>query len=169
MKPIYKNGVETVDGWRLEENYRRWRHECGLKQSAVLSLKEGTIVFLNVFVVYTHAHVYVHTHICIFVAVHSLSHVQLFVPPWTVAHQASLTFTNSQSLPKLMSIEMVMPSNHLILCHPLLLLPSIFPSIRVFSTGCVWLSMCNCEYNGTQLCMLRSLSLGYLSTWEIFV
>ena len=55
--------------------------------------------------------------------------------PWTPAHQASLSITNSRSLPKLMSIESVMPSNHLILCHPLLLLPSIFPSIRVFSNG----------------------------------
>ena len=53
--------------------------------------------------------------------------------PWTAAHQASLSFTNSQSLLKLMSIVLVMPSNHLILCHPLLLLPSIFPNIRVFS------------------------------------
>ena len=53
--------------------------------------------------------------------------------PWTAAHQASLSITNSQSLPKLMSIESVMPSSRLILCHPLLLLPSIFPSIRVFS------------------------------------
>ena len=53
--------------------------------------------------------------------------------PWTAAHQASLSITNSQSLPKLMSIESVIPSNHLILCHPLLLPPSIFPSIRIFS------------------------------------
>ena len=57
----------------------------------------------------------------------------LFATPWTIAHQASLSITNPQSLPKLMSIELVMPSNHLILCCPLLLLPSIFPSIRVFS------------------------------------
>ena len=63
----------------------------------------------------------------------SLSHVQLFAIPWTAACQASLSFTISQSLLKLMSIELVMPSNHLILCHPLLLLPSVFPSIRVFS------------------------------------
>ena len=62
-----------------------------------------------------------------------LSRVQLFVTPWTPAHQASLSITNSQSLFKLMSIKSVMPSNHLILCHPLFLLPSIFPSIRVFS------------------------------------
>ena len=66
-------------------------------------------------------------------SVQSLSHVWLFVTPWTTAHQASLSITNSQSLLKLMFIESVMPSNHLILCHPLLLLPSIFPSIRVFS------------------------------------
>src|SRR5574337_921809 len=62
-----------------------------------------------------------------------LRHVLLFVTPWTTARQASLSITNSQSLPKLMSIESVMPSNHLILCRSLLLLPSIFPSIMVFS------------------------------------
>ena len=66
-------------------------------------------------------------------SVQSLSCVQLFVTPWTTAHQASLFITNSQSLLKLMSIESVMPSNHLILCCPLLFLPSVFPSIRVFS------------------------------------
>ena len=59
--------------------------------------------------------------------------IQLFVTPWTAAHQASLSIANPWSLLKLMSIKLVMPSNHLILCHPLLLLPSIFPSIRVFS------------------------------------
>ena len=62
-----------------------------------------------------------------------LSHVRLFATPWTAAYQASLSITNSQSLLKLMSIELVMSSNHLILCCPLLLLPSIFPSIMVFS------------------------------------
>ena len=66
-------------------------------------------------------------------SVQSLSRVWLFATPWTAAHKASLSITNSQNLLKLMSIESVMPSNHLILCHPLLLLPSIFPSIRVFS------------------------------------
>ena len=69
-----------------------------------------------------------------------LSHVQLFAPPWTAPHQASMSFTISQSLLKLMSIESVMLSNHLILCRPLLLLPSIFPSIKVF-------------YNETALCI----------------
>ena len=69
-----------------------------------------------------------------FSSVQSLSHVRLFVTLRTAAHQASLSITNSQSLPKLMSIELVMPSNHLILCLPLLLPPSIFPSIRVFSS-----------------------------------
>ena len=66
-------------------------------------------------------------------SVQSLSCVRLFVTPWTAARQASLSITNSQSSPKPMSIELVMPSNHLILCYSLLLLPSIFPSIRVFS------------------------------------
>ena len=68
-----------------------------------------------------------------FNSVQSLSCVQLFVTPWRAACQASLSITNSWSLFKLMSIEAVMPSNHLIFCHPLLLLPSIFPSIRDFS------------------------------------
>ena len=68
-----------------------------------------------------------------FSSVQSLSRVQLFATLWTTARQASLSITNSQSPPKPMSIELVMPSNHLILCHPLLLLPSIPPSIRVFS------------------------------------
>ena len=65
--------------------------------------------------------------------VQSLTCVWFFAAPWTVACQASLSFTISRSLPKPMSIELVMPSNHPVLCHPLLLLPSIFPSIRVFS------------------------------------
>ena len=68
-----------------------------------------------------------------FFAVHSLSRVRLFVTSWTAAHQASLSITNSRSLLRLTSIELVMPSNHPILCHPLLLLPSVFPSIKVFS------------------------------------
>ena len=68
-----------------------------------------------------------------FSSVQLLSHVRLFVTPWISARQASLSITNSRSLPKLMSIESVMPSSHLILCHPLLLLPPIPPSISVFS------------------------------------
>ena len=69
-----------------------------------------------------------------FVVVKSLSHIQLFATPWTAVCQAPLSSTVSQSLFKFMSIELVMPSNHFILCHPLLLLPSIFPSIRIFSS-----------------------------------
>ena len=72
-----------------------------------------------------------------FSSVQSLSRVGLFATPWTAARQASLSIINSRSLLKLMSIESVMPSNHLILCHPLLLLPSNFPSIRVFSNESV--------------------------------
>ena len=68
-----------------------------------------------------------------FSSVQSLSRVQLFATPWITARQAFLSITNSQSLPKPMPIESVMPSSHLILCHPLLLLPPIPPSIRVFS------------------------------------
>ena len=92
-------------------------------------------------------------------SVQSLSHVQLFATPWTAARQASLSINNSWSLLKLMSIMLVLPSNHLILCHPLLL-PSVFPSIRVFSNESTlrirwpkyWsfsfsISLCN-EYSG---------------------
>ena len=91
---------------------------------------------------HTHTWIYKHTHIYIFFyryfslldySVQLFSHVWLFETPWTAACQASLCITNSWSLLKLVSIELVMPSNHLILCRPLLLLPSIFPSIRVFS------------------------------------
>ena len=70
-------------------------------------------------------------------SVQLFSHVRLFATPWAAAHQASPSITNSQRLLKLTSIESVMPSNHLILCYPLLLLPSIFPSIRVFSSDSV--------------------------------
>ena len=72
-------------------------------------------------------------HGCVISSFQLLSHVQLIAAPWTAARQASLSVTNSQSLLKLTSIELVMPSNHFILCCPLLLVPSIFPSIRVFS------------------------------------
>ena len=75
--------------------------------------------------------------ICSVQSVQSLSRVRLFATPWTAARQASLPIANSRSLLRLMSIESVMPSNHLILCHPLLLLPPIFPRIRVFSNESV--------------------------------
>ena len=83
-------------------------------------------------------------------SVQSLSHVQLFVTPWTAAHQASLSITNSPSLLKLMSVEQVMSSNHLTLCHPLLL-PPVFPSIRVFSNESVlrnrWPKYCSFTFS----------------------
>ena len=81
---------------------------------------------------HTHTHTHTYVHRCI-VAVQSLSHFWLFSAPWTAAHEASLSFTISQGLLKVMSIELMMPSNYLILCCLLLMLPSIFPSIRVFS------------------------------------
>ena len=84
-----------------------------------------------------HNQVNKYIHPLTFSSVQLLCHVQLFVTPWTAACQASLSITHYQNLLKLMSIELVMPSNHLILCHPLLLLPSIFSSIRVFSNESV--------------------------------
>ena len=84
-------------------------------------------------------------------SVQSLGHVPLFVTPWTAALQASLSITNSQSPPKTMFIKSVMPSSHLILCHPLLLLPSIFPSIRVISNESAlrikWSKYCSFSFN----------------------
>ena len=86
-----------------------------------------------------------------FSSVQSLSRVWLFATPWTTARQASLSITNCRSLSKRMSIESVMPSNHLILCHPPLLLPSIFPSIRVFSNESAlhirWPKYCSFSFN----------------------
>ena len=86
-----------------------------------------------------------------FSSVQLLSHVWLFVTPWTTARQASLSITNSWSLPKLMSIELVMASIHLIFCRPLLFLPSIFPSIRVFCSESVlpirWPKYQSCSFN----------------------
>ena len=79
---------------------------------------------------------YIHL-LSLFSSVQSLSRVQVFATPWTAAHQASLSITTSRSLLKLTSITSVMPSNHLIVCCPLLLPPSIFPSIRVFSNELV--------------------------------
>ena len=84
-------------------------------------------------------------------SVQSLSHVQLFVTPWTAAHQASLSPTNYQSLLKLMSIKSVTPSNHLILCCPFLFLPSIFPRTRIFSSESVlqirWPKYCSFSFS----------------------
>ena len=88
---------------------------------------------------------------CVLSSVQSLSRVQLFATPWTAARQASLSITISQSSPKFMSIESVMPSRHLILCCPLLLLPTIPPSIRVFSNESAlrirWLKYCSFSFN----------------------
>ena len=89
-------------------------------------------IYISIYIWDIYIYIYMR-YIYIVVVVQSLSHVWLFVPPWTAAHQASLSLTIFQSLFKLVSIESMMPSNHLILCCLLLLLPSIFPSIRGFS------------------------------------
>ena len=96
-------------------------------------------------------------HLCVFVVVQSLSHVRFFVTPWTAARQASLSFTISLSLLKSMPIWLVLPSDHLILCCPLLLLPSIFPSIRVFS-------------NESALCFKRSeIKVRFVVNTQLFL
>ena len=117
------------------------------------------------------------------VVVQSVSHVWLFVTSWTAAHQASLTFTISWSLFKLISIESVMPSNYLILCHPILVLPPIFPSTRVFSNQLTfhirWSKYCNFtfsispsnEYSGLILWILRVIiqPRALLNIWAIIL
>ena len=99
-----------------------------------------------------------------------LIHVQFFATPWTAAHQASLSTTNSQSLLKLMSIELVMPSNHPILCRSLLLLPSILPNIRVFSNESIlcirWPNYCSFSFSISPSNEYHNLfSLGLLVGW----
>ena len=119
-----------------------------IKESAETKRKI-TLFLLWILRKYTHTHththiwgmsasVYFHSYKVQFSSVQSLSPVWLFATPWTAAHQGSLSITSFQSLLKLMSIESVMPSNHLFLCHSFLLLPSIFLSIRVFSNESVF-------------------------------
>ena len=105
--------------WNCQE-WDTGQQKCGQKKVLILSISQWMPPSWSMFS-----------------SVQSLSHVWLFETPWTAARQASLSITNSQSLLKLVSIKSVMPSNYLILCHPLLLLPSIFPSIRVFSNKSV--------------------------------
>ena len=111
---------DLCDTWYLEW---LWFYYSDSELSSVRRRKtcSGTHILLNFLLVLQ------------FSSVQLLSHVWLFIIPWTAARQASLSITNSRSPHKPMSIELVMPYNHLILCHPLLHLPSIFPSIRVFS------------------------------------
>jgi len=111
-----------------EEEKQRGNHSVGMKIVTFHNKLLGTILTLqSIWKINTER----------ISSVQSLSRVQLFATPWTATHQAFLSITNSWSLLKLMSIESVMPSNHLILCCSLLLLPSIFPSIRVFSSESV--------------------------------
>ena len=106
-----------------KQNQRRWNNYriTGISKGVKKHVSVKTRILLN------------RKTVCLISSVQFLSSVRLFATPWTAACQASLSITNSRSPPKPMSTESVMPSHHLILCHPLLLLPSIFPSIRVFS------------------------------------
>ena len=110
---------KIVKGSKCRKRWNSW-HIIGFQTMLDLWSSLSCVIIIIVIIV-------------IISSVQSLSRVRLFATPWNAAHQASLSITNFQSLPKLMYIELVMPSNHLILCPPLLLLPSIFPSIRVFS------------------------------------
>ena len=110
-----------------------WRILCDGK-TTILSLARISYIMCTTKVNICHVKIVISVS-----SVQLLSHVWLFLIPWTAARQFSLSITNSWSMLKLMSIESVMPSKHLIFCHPLLLLPSIFPSIRVFSSESVLL------------------------------
>ena len=124
--PYLEDEWQVVGGRRLfpssnfrspEKGHLLWKTQCMHSVWHVISMESFLLLFLKKEDV----------------VVESFSHVQLYLTPWTAAYQAPLFFTISQSLLKLVSIELVMPSNHLVLCHLLLLLPSIFPSIKVFS------------------------------------
>ena len=118
---MYINWQGIFSFWRLLNEISMWSYEIRITCYDLLS---------NYTKGYRHAYIVYILHI---VVVQSLSHVPLFATPWTPVCQASLSFTNSLTSLKLISMESVMSSNHLILCHPLLLFPSIFPSIRIFS------------------------------------
>ena len=124
--PLQYSCLENPHGQRSPKGYSLWGHK-ELDTTEQLSIAQEVIT--------TRAYVKLILVVDLYIlcSVQSLSHVRLFVTPWTAACHASLSFTLSQSLLKLMSIESVMPSNHLVVCHLLLLLPSIFTSIRVFT------------------------------------
>ena len=123
--------------WKPTPVFLPWdSKDRGAWRAAVHSVTKS-LTWLKQLSAHTHTHTHTHNQAKLksywISSVQSLSHVYLFLTPWTTACQASLSITNSRSPPKPMSIELVIPSNHLILCRPLLLLPSIFPTIRVFS------------------------------------
>ena len=132
--PVFLPGESR--GQRTLVGYSSWGHKES--DTAKTLTPQSALKCMRLFNL--HDHVYFSQIFCELVIIHFgsvqlLSRVWVFPTPWTTAHQASLSITNSRGPPKPMSIESVMPSNRLILCRPLLLLPSIFPSIRVFSNG----------------------------------
>ena len=121
----------------LENSKLSFKRVLSITQHVSSSLQVHTLCFSDIWYIYLYLYqIYIPditSVIIVVVVLQPLNCVQLFVTPWTAAHQASLSFPISLIVLKVMSIESVKPSNHLILCHPLLLLPSVFPSIRVFS------------------------------------
>ena len=126
MYSSYEKKKPKQSKWDIRKTCKR-SEKISIKLNCQIAIPEMLTVVCN-----PHIHIFLSLHII--VVVQSLSRVQLFLSPWTTACQASLSFTISWSLLKLMSIQLVMPSNYLIFFCPLLLLPSIFPSIRVFSS-----------------------------------
>ena len=116
---------------------RVWSVSCPLSQWCYPTISSSATLLLLLPSVFPSIRVFPNESALCISSVQLLSHVRLFATPWTAACQASLSITNSRSLTKLISIQLVMPSNHLILCRPLLVLPSILPSIRVFSNESV--------------------------------
>ena len=121
MNPVFLDWNQRLSEWIHDLLYIHWLIDIEINTHICVGMCERIYIFS----------------LSLSVVVQSFSCIQLFVTPWTAACQASLSITNSQSLLNLMSIESVMPSNHLIFCWPLLLLPSILPSIRIFSNESV--------------------------------
>ena len=135
--PRKSHGQRSLVGYS-PWGHKRVRHDWATKQKQVEEIQAHLILFHSTLLHFTDTAFvtswrFVATLHCQITIVQLLSHVWLFVTPWTAAYQASLSFIITRSLLKLISIQSVMPSNHFILCHPLLLGPSILPSIRVFS------------------------------------
>ena len=137
---------ERIMQW-VAVSFSRWssrpRDQTLIVVSLALAASSLPLYYLGIPLLYTHVYIHIHVCVCVCVesgSVQSLSRVRLFVTPWIAAQQASLSITNSQSLLKLMSIKSVMPSSHLILCRPLLLLPPIPPASGSFPMSQLWAS-----------------------------
>ena len=156
--------------WLLYPNLMHLRFLPVIESSGPLSILNAEQYFI-MWIFFLPAHEHFNCFSVQFSSVQLLSCVQLFATPWTAARQASMSIANSWSLLKLMSIELVMPSNHLILCRPLLLLSSIFPSITVFSSESAlrirWPKYCSFSFNISPSKEYSELILVVSNLWQL--